>query len=375
MKTEESKMKEMYRETFARVHTPEGVRSRILNTDVDAAAAGSHVGSRAECSDTGSCTERSMSRRAGGRRAGGRRRFSMVMAACLLVVLVSGTALAVSSGDGLKNWFEASWNAGNNQELGEEQTAMIDSLTTPLGVSQTVGDVTVTADSIAYSDGYFWIMLYAEGVKMDPDQAYGFAKNQMEIQSETIEDLSWGWGSITDASRNENRARIFIDGQLNPDLLQQVSGEEAVFTLKMTDFMEHPTDADKKKLLQEGDWTLEFTVPLTETGKTLTPDDFDSEFTVPNSMDSAVVHISDMEINSVGIRYIVSSDLEAENVHGEMPIAVMKNGGQVSITGGSGEEQEDGSWLMRYQWSMPLDVDQIAAIRLGSAAVDCTVGE
>ena len=53
----------------------------------------------------------------------------------------------------------------------------------------------------------------------------------------------------------------------------------------------------------------------------------------------------------------------------------LKNGGQVSITGGSGEEQEDGSWLMRYQWSMPLDVDQIAAIRLGSTAVDCTVGE
>ncbi len=360
MKTEESKMKEMYRETFARVHTPEGVRSRILNTDVDAAAAESH----------GAGTERSR-----GRRTGGRRRFSMVMAACLLVVLVSGTALAVSSGDGLKNWFEASWKSWNNQELGEEQTAMIDSLTTPLGVSQTVGDVTVTADSIAYSDGYFWIMLYAEGVKMDPDEAYGFAKNQMEIQSETIEDLSWGWGSITDASGNENRARILIDGQLNPDLLQQVSGQEAVFTLKMTDFMEHPTDADKKKLLQEGDWTLEFTVPLTETGKTLTPDDFDSEFTVPNSMDSAVVHISDMEINSVGIRYIVSSDLEAENVHGEMPTAILKNGGQVSITGGSGEEQEDGSWLMRYQWSMPLDVDQIAAIRLGSTAVDCTVGE
>lgn len=163
MKTEESKMKEMYRETFTRVHTPEGVRSRILNTDVDAAAAESH----------GAGTERSR-----GRRTGGRRRFSMVMAACLLVVLVSGTALAVSSGDGLKNWFEASWKSWNNQELGEEQTAMIDSLTTPLGVSQTVGDVTVTADSIAYSDGYFWIMLYAEGVKMDPDEAYGFAKTR-----------------------------------------------------------------------------------------------------------------------------------------------------------------------------------------------------
>ena len=62
-------------------------------------------------------------------------------------------------------------------------------------------------------------------------------------------------------------------------------------------------------------------------------------------------------------------------IRSEMPIAVMKNGGQVSITGGSGEEQEDGSWLMRYQWSMPLDVDQIAAIRLGSAAVDCTLSE
>ena len=46
MKTEDSKIKKMYGETFDRVRTPEGVRSRILNTHVDAAAAESHVSSR-----------------------------------------------------------------------------------------------------------------------------------------------------------------------------------------------------------------------------------------------------------------------------------------------------------------------------------------
>lgn len=361
MKTEDSKIKKMYGETFDRVRTPEGVRSRILNTHVDAAAAESHVSSRTG-SRTGSCSA--------SRRAGGRRRLSMVMAACLLVVLVSGTALAVSSGDGLKNWFETSWKSWNGQALGDEQTAVIDSLTTPLGVSQTVGDVTVTADSIAYSDGYFWIMLYAEGVKLNPDEAYGFAESQVEVQSETMENLSWGWGAVTDASGDESRARILIDGQINPDLLQQVSGQDAAFTLKLSDFMEHPTDAERQKLLQDGDWTLEFTVPLTETGRTLKPNDFDTEFTVPGGEKTAAVRIEDMEINSVGIRYIASSDLEAENVQSEMPTAILKNGGQVNITGGSGKEQEDGSWLMCYQWSMPLDVDQIAAIRLGTEEVE-----
>ena len=39
----------------------------------------------------------------------GRRRFSMAMAVCMAVVLVTGTALAVTAGGGLKSWFSDEW--------------------------------------------------------------------------------------------------------------------------------------------------------------------------------------------------------------------------------------------------------------------------
>lgn len=300
---------------------------------------------------------------------------SMGLAACLLVVLVSGTALAFSVGDGLKTWFEMSWKAWNGQEMPEEQTAVIDSLTTPLGVSQTVGDVTVTADSIAYSDGYYWILVYAEGPAFDKHHAYGFAESRLEVESETMESLSWSWGSEdhTEKSGDHSRTCILIDGEINPDLLEQVEGQDATFTLTMSDFMENPTDADGKRLLQKGTWTMEFTVPLTEDENELTVEDFDTLLTAPGG-GSVPVRVQDIRVNTVGISYTLRSphfeDGDEENIHGEAPRAIMKNGGELGITGGSGKRLEDGSWQIRYNWSMPLDVREIAAVRLGSVTAE-----
>lgn len=370
MKGEEMFKREIYKETMDRVRTPQQVRKRIL--DMDPADGQREASGLWETEGRQESSDRW--------RVGRRRRMSMGLAACLLVVLVSGTALAISAGDGLKTWFEMSWKAWNGQEMPDEQIAVIDSLTTPLGVSQTVGDVTVTADSIAYSDGYYWILVHAEGLEFDKHHAYGFAESRLEVESETMDSLGWNWGSEdhTEKSGDYSRTCILIDGEINPDLLEQAEGQDVTFTLTMSDFMENPTDADGKKLLQEGTWTLEFTVPLTEDEKALVIEDFDTLLTAPGG-GSVPVRVQDIRVNTVGISYTLCSprfeDGDEENIHGEAPRAIMKNGGELGITGGSGKRLEDGSWQIRYNWSMPLDVREIAAVRLGSVTAEMEKAE
>lgn len=376
MKGEEMFKREIYKETMDRVRTPQQVRKRILDIDPD-----SSWQEKGSLQEAGIRKEKDGRQKVCGQRtAGRRRRMSMGLAACLLVVLVSGTALAISAGDGLKTWFEMSWKAWNGQEMPDEQIAVIDSLTTPLGVSQTVGDVTVTADSIAYSDGYYWILVHAEGLEFDTHHAYGFAESRLEVESETMDSLGWNWGSEdhTEKSGDYSRTCILIDGEINPDLLEQAEGQDVTFTLTMSDFMENPTDADGKKLLQEGTWTLEFTVPLTEDEKALVIEDFDTLLTAPGG-GSVPVRVQDIRVNTVGISYTLCSphfeDGDEENIHGVSPRAIMKNGGELGIIGGSGKRLEDGSWQIRYNWSMPLDVREIAAVRLGSVTAEMEKAE
>lgn len=77
--------------------------------------------------------------------------------------------------------------------------------------------------------------------------------------------------------------------------------------------------------------------------------------------------VSDIQINMVGIKYLFEGESEA---HGELPRLIFKDGSEVGITGGSGVQLEDGSWQMKYQWSMPVDTAQVKAVKFGKTVVD-----
>ena len=77
--------------------------------------------------------------------------------------------------------------------------------------------------------------------------------------------------------------------------------------------------------------------------------------------------VSDIQINMVGIKYMFEGENEA---HSELPRLIFKDGSEIGVTGGSGVQLEEGSWQMKYQWSMPVDLNQVEALKFGKTEVD-----
>lgn len=301
----------------------------------------------------------------------GRRRFSMAMVACMVVVLITGTALAVTAGGGLKRWFSDEWEYNNDGEMPTEQQQLVDSLATPVGISQTVGNMTVTVDSVAYSDGYYWLMVNAEGMKFDKDNGYSCRQSDLKIMSEDGKEIAKGWGSITQTARDGSALKMLFEGEISPDAAEAIAadGGNMRFMLSMSDFMEKKHGigtSTNESVLQEGTWSFEFEVPAAESGEMLTAPDSDAVFTLGDG-EETVCRVSKIQINMVGIKYLFEGESE---VHGELPRLIFRDGSEVGVTGGSGVQLEDGSWQMKYQWSMPVDTAQVEAVKFGKTVVE-----
>lgn len=300
----------------------------------------------------------------------GRRRFSMAMAVCMAVVLITGTALAVTAGGGLKSWFSDEWGYNNDGEMPAEQQQIVDSLAIPVGLSQTVGKLTVTVDSVAYSDGYYWLMVNAEGIKFDEDNRYSCRQSDLKILSEDGREIAQCGGSITQTARNGSGLKMLFEGEISADAAEAIAadGGNMRFMLSMSDFMEKKHGigtSTKESVLQEGNWSFEFEVPAAESEEILTAPDSDAVFTLGGG-EETVCRVSDIQINMVGIKYLFEGESEA---HGELPRLIFKDGSEIGVTGGSGVQLEDCSWQMKYQWSMPVDLSQVEAVKFGKTVV------
>ena len=301
----------------------------------------------------------------------GRRRFSMAMAVCMAVVLITGTALAVTAGGGLKSWFSDEWGYNNDGEMPAEQQQIVESLSTPVGISQTVGNLTVTVDSVAYSDGYYWLMVNAEGMKFDEDNGYSCRKSDLRIVSEDGRELGQCGSSITQTARGGSSLKMLFEGEISPESAEAAlaDGGNMHFILSISDFVEKKrgiVTGTKEYVLQEGTWSFEFEVPAAESEEMLTAPDSDAVFTLGGG-EETMCRVSDIQINMVGIKYLFEGESEA---HGELPRLIFKDGSEVGITGGSGVQLEEGSWQMKYQWSMPVDLNQVEAVKFGKTEVD-----
>ena len=126
-----------------------------------------------------------------GRRTRRRLPVAGLAAAVLAVVLVAGTALAVAS-PSLRDWFAREWAERTGGNISENQALLIDSLTQKVGESRTVGDVTVTVDSITVGGDVLWALVDVEGLDFAADQQYTFGKMAVDI----LPDPSEGNGAV-----------------------------------------------------------------------------------------------------------------------------------------------------------------------------------
>ena len=311
-----------------------------------------------------------------GRRTRRRLPVAGLAAAVLAVVLVAGTALAVAS-PSLRDWFAREWAERTGGNISENQALLIDSLTQKVGESQAVGDVTVTVDSLTVGGDVLWALVDVEGLDFNADALYSFDQTDIEILPDPSGGapgvMAYSIGSI--GLTEDGAVRMLLEFSCN--FRNNVQLERGGYTLHLS--MQDLTLVRVKredKIIYDGIWT--FSIPLTV-----------ESFSTVITIDNVVLHdrtepdirhgengeveydgvlekdvtLTDIQLSSTGLSFLADSSVTLTVE------AILSDGTEVLSSSGGGVTLEDGSMYCTNQWPVPLDVEDIVALRIGGTEI------
>ena len=294
------------------------------------------------------------------------------MVAAAIAVMMTGTVLAaaVFFPGSLLGWFEQQWQEISGSSMPEAQVELIESLTQPVGVSETQNGVTVTLDSITVGDSALWLMLKAEGdftPGEEPSAHYFGPENLVLAENPDGNDAPGGYGFDYAFSG------VSDDGQLTMLLryTATLTGEDSLLdggdaTLHLTDLIYDETT------LVAGEWDLSFTIQPVDEKSLLTlesamvPARDHSE----NEGKAVTAELLDIRVSSTGIRF---TQAEGEQMYyPELDAVTLSDGTEVRMDGGGSRWTEavgEGVWASDYYWKLPVDLSQVEALRFGDALI------
>lgn len=296
-----------------------------------------------------------------------------LIAAILSVCLMGAGVIAVIWGDSIQNWFGYYWQVITGQEMSEEQAALIDHLSQEIGVSETVGDITITVDSVTVADDGFYLLFRIEGMTFNGRKSYGFKDMEIQISPNPTEEYggmsSFGYGSH---GIDGDGAMILVmeyDYVTKIGYIEDTSPLEVSITL--SNLVESP-QTEWEKVLMEGDWTYHFTIDRSHPSATISLPDATVnaiDLTKRDEYTTVPVLLTDIEITNTGLRF--KYDYQKGNYDIPAHIdAVLENGISIGVGSGSGHPLEDSGLLFcSYKWLVPIDLEEIIAINFNGVII------
>ena len=245
----------------------------------------------------------------------------------------------------------------------------IQRLTQPVGESVTDGNITVTVDSITVGTDNLWALLKVSGMEFSNREEYGFGDVSVEITPDPA-DLSANVGVV---SYGTQLMGVDKNGDLNLILEYfatlptdaQLSAGGCTLTLTLTGLTEGEYGGAKPETTAEGTWR--FSIPLTVESRspvvTIEKAEVPSWSPATDEYSSEPVTLTDIRISDTGIRFRASGELISD------VSAVLKDGTEVRNSGGGGGVDEDGTHTFSYTWVVPVNVEDIAALRFGETEI------
>ena len=296
-----------------------------------------------------------------------------LIAAILSVCLLGAGVIAVIWGDSIQNWFGYYWQVITGQEMSEEQAALIDHLSQEIGVSETVGDITITVDSVTVADDGFYLLFRVEGATFNGRKNYGFKDMKIQISPDpTVE-----YGGMS--SYGYESHGIYGDGALilimeydhvtKVGYIEDTSPLEVSITLN--NLVESPHTEWETELL-EGEWTYHFTIDRSNPPTTIALPDATVnaiDLTEREEYTTVPVRITDFELTNTGIRF--KYDYQEGNYDVPAHIdAVLASGVSISVGSGSGHPLADSGLLFcSYKWLVPIDLEELIAINFNGVII------
>lgn len=304
-----------------------------------------------------------------------RRRLSIVLIAAILALFLLGAAAVTGLlGDSIQSWFAHYWETLTSQPMSDEHSALIDHLSQEIGLSETTAGVTVTVDSATVGEESFFILLRVEGLEFFKKHQYGFDEAQVKLSQESVGDImgaaSYSYNYLgLDAERS---ALFLIKFDYAAKDTDQEDKHSYQVSLSMTNFVQDPR-TNERMLLTEGSWnfTISLDRNMLETQKLQDTWVGAIDYSGKNGLSETQVLLTDMELTNTSFHFRynwrdgdVVADIELKQVR-----VVLSNGREVGVTGSSGIKQNNGQWHCAYFWEIPVDLDEVVAIKIGEVVI------
>lgn len=329
----------LYREMFDEVHAPQGLKEEVLNmTRQDTARVARKVST------------------------------TFVIAAVLAVVL-AGTALAAVAGvpQTLQEWFGKQWTESGGGEMPQEQSAVIDSLVQPVGVSVKNNGVTVTLDSVTPGEGGLWLMLKIQSSKtsgrlsiMEYDLSGGPMEKELDNGSVVVHG-----GTLQDVGFTEDGAQIVLMLYHAPWNVNFLEG--GAMELMMKDLMLRGEPAEEggpwpEPVMLEGEWVLPFTLAPAKL-EALTIESAVVPVRYSGGMDKedscAYTEIHDLKITPTGYHFSITP--HEEGISSKFKVVLqLKNGMEIN---GTSSIMIGNNTMSKGIWDFPVNISEVDSVR------------
>ena len=291
----------------------------------------------------------------------------ILIAAAVLVVLAGTAVAAVGAPGTLRGWFAQEWEETTGSSMDEEQLALIDQLTSPVGISDTQNGVTVTVDSVTVGNSTVWMLLKVSGeYAKEEDFHYHFAGMDLTLDPDPDEvdtpggySLDYPYTGVAEDGVLTMLARFTIDLAGQSSLLD--GARQA--TLVVDDLMY------SDQAVTEGHWTLTFPLEPGEVGTVLTLEEIQAPAMKLETRETKPITLWDVEISSTDITYVRSvEDQEWEPLRCGL---VLEDGTIVEQSSGASRFRDEActQWSSVYYWQVPVDLSKVTALRFGDVEI------
>ena len=277
------------------------------------------------------------------------RRWVIAAVAASLAVLLMGAA--VIFGGSVQDWMEHRWSMENTRPMSEGQAALVDGMSQEIGLSQTIGGITVDVDSALFADRGFRILVRVRGREFDYEHGAEFDRWTMELQPDPTEGMGRHIGWEFAGFDGDGSWLLFFrcdwDEAVRPD---------APFTvrLSMSDlvFTGGPI-GEVTEVVQEGTWEFEF--PLEVTG---VPEPIRLPDCNVKTEKGQELELKNLVLYSTGLTYEKTGEGDFEVT------VILADGSAIAATLGMGDTR----W-----WDVPVDPAQVTALHLGETTIPIPV--
>lgn len=300
-----------------------------------------------------------------------RRRLPMALVAAILTIFLMGAGVvAVIYGDSIQSWFDHYFEMITGQEMSERQTALIDHLSQDISQSQTVGETTVTVDSVTVGDDSFYLLLRVEGIEFSKRHHYGFDGVTMEVSPDPMEGIG-GIGSHGiqfHGLDGDGAALLLMDYSYATGQEFEQDTTPLEVHLILENLLRGPHD-DKQKMITEGVWEFDFIIDRSQPPASIMLPDTEVMVMNLDTQEEVPVMLTNIELTNTGIRFRYDYNEGTLSLEAHLDV-LLDNGAEISYSDGSGTPMADGTTLnCSYHWMIPVNLDEVAAVKVGETKI------